>query len=129
MSLGRSTKEVPPTRRNLELLCRVKLAEPIASSPHGSFGNIIELGSGSLLLEAGREYAVGDHIVIEVVFPGQKRKGDPVSPLHCTIRKVNDEPALHYAVDIVRMGEIAQERLEEYLNRAAQRARDERGVR
>jgi hypothetical protein len=119
--------EVPPTRSNLELLCRVKRAEPTAASRHGSFGNIIELGSESLLLEASREYAVGDDIVIEVVFPGQKRRGDPVSLLHCVVRKVNDEPDLHYTVDIQRTGEIARERLDDYLNRAARREREDRG--
>jgi len=128
MSETRSTQDVPPTRRDIELLCRVKLAEPIATAPHGSFGNIIELGSESLLLEATREYGVGDDIVVEVVFPGQKREGDPVSPLHCTVRKVNDEPALHYAVDIVRIGETARDRLDAYLRRAAERAQDDGGL-
>jgi hypothetical protein len=124
MSQSHATREVPPIRRNLELLCRVKLENPIASAPHGSFGNIIELGSESLLLEAGREYAVADEIIVEVVFPGQQRKGDPVSLLHCVVRKVYDEPALHYAADIVEAGEVARERLDAYLNRAAERAKD-----
>jgi hypothetical protein len=128
MSQSHTKREVPPIGRNLELLCRVKLENPIASAPHGSFGNIIELGSESLLLEATREYAVADEIIVEVVFPGQKRKGDPVSLLHCVVRKVYDEPELHYAADLVEASEVARDRLDAYLNRAAEREKDLGGM-
>jgi len=81
------------------------------------FGNIVELGSRALRLEAARALEVGQHVTLHVVFPGQRHHSNPVVRLHAVVRKAHDEPNLHYDVAIAVLEAEAHERLLLYLTR------------
>ena len=104
-----------PVRRDIALLTTVKVSDPIDALVTTSFCNIIELGTEGLILESGRELAVGLRLRLDVVFPGQPRGDDPFAHLHSVIRKVHDPANLHYDLQIVEMSERSRERLKLYL--------------
>jgi len=103
----------PPVRRNIDLLSTIQ--EPLGDAAPKSFGNIIELGMRGLILETSRPLLVGSAVTVNVVFPGQQRGDDPFAHLHCKVRKVHDDPKLHYDLAIVDMDSRTRERLEIYL--------------
>jgi len=98
-------------RRNINLLATIQES----GVTRKSFGNIIELGSRALIIEANREFEPGTSLTVNVVFPGQPRGDDPFSHLHCSVRKVQDDPKLHYDLTIVDMEANSRERLDIYL--------------
>jgi hypothetical protein len=104
-------RERQPVRRNINLLATIQEAGSAAKS----FGNIIELGSRALIIETNRELEAGTSITVKVVFPGQPRGKDPFAHLRCSVRKVQDDPKLHYDLTIVDMDSNTRERLEIYL--------------
>jgi hypothetical protein len=108
----------PPTRRDIDLLARVKYHDA-NGTPQELFGNIIELGTRALRLEAARELTVGQQLALNVVFPGQRKYADPVVHIRCVVRKAHDQPNLHYDVAITVLEAEAHERLLLYLNRPA----------
>jgi hypothetical protein len=110
-------------RRNIALLATFQEARGAASGPTARkcFGNILELGTRGMILEADRELPEGAPITVTVVFPGQIRTpgGDPASRLRCRVRKHSDADKLHYDVAIVHMDDVSRERLNGYLQRGA----------
>jgi hypothetical protein len=82
-----------------------------------TFGNIIELGSGRLVLETGNSIRVGAAVTVRVVFPDQPRGNDPFAHLHCSVRELRDEPSPHYDLAIVEMDDQSRDRLNDYLAR------------
>ena len=103
-----------PVRGNIDLLATIEVCEPGGKNPT-SFGNIIELGSQALIIETNHEFALGTSLTVKVVFPGQPRGDDPFARLHCSVRKVKDDPKLHYDLTIVEMDDCTRERLDIYL--------------
>lgn len=112
-----SGAEKPPVRREIELLTRVKYRQA-SGTPQEFFANIIELGSQGLRLEASRALSLGQQLVLNVVFPGQRNYAEPVVALSCVVRKAHDEPNLHYDAAITVLEPEAHERLLLYLNRS-----------
>jgi hypothetical protein len=108
-------RERHPIRRNIDLLATVQVPEISAKMAPKGFGNIIELGSRALILETNRELAPGVRVMVNVVFPGQPRGDDPFAHLQCRVRKVHDDPKLHYDLTIVGMDALTRERLDVYL--------------
>lgn len=104
-----------PVRRNIELLATVQEVTASDASTRKIFGNIIELGGQALTLETSNEIRVGASVIVRIVFPGQLRGDDPFALLRCSVRKVRDDPQMHYDLAIVDMDEPARERLEIYL--------------
>ena len=104
-----------PVRRNIDLLATVQESGTSGKKAPKGFGNIIELGSRALVLETNREFAPGVPVTVNVVFPGQPRGDDPFAHLHCRVRKVQDDPKLHYDLTIVDMDALTRERLDIYL--------------
>jgi hypothetical protein len=102
-------------RRNIDLLATIQESGEAGSRTPKSFGNIIELGSRALILETNREFQTGAQLTVNVVFPGQPRGDDPFAHLHCSVRKVHDDPKLHYDLTIVDMDARTRERLDIYL--------------
>jgi hypothetical protein len=108
-------RERHPTRRNIDLLATIEESGASPKKAPKGFGNIIELGSRALILETNREFAPGVPVTVNVVFPGQPRGDDPFAHLHCKVRKVHDDPKLHYDLTIVDMDARTRERLDIYL--------------
>ena len=113
----KNLSEQRPARRNIDLLATIEVCEPSGKNPPTSFGNIIELGSQALIIETNREFEPGTSLIVKVVFPGQPRGDDPFARLHCSVRKVKDDPKLHYDLTIVAMDAHTHERLDTYLAR------------
>lgn len=110
--------QAPATCTDLELLARAKFNDA-AGAARESFVNIIELGPRALRVEAARPLEIGLQVVLEVVFPGQRHHARSVVPLHGIVRKVHDEPNLHYDVELTVLEKESHERLVEYLKRAS----------
>lgn len=104
-------------RSEVALLVNVRALGEGGAIKSSSFGNVIELGPGDLVLESSREYGVGDALVINVVFPGIARDSDPVNSLECVVRRVRDEQNLHYDVSIEHLNATARQRLSQFLAR------------
>ena len=85
-----------PVRRNIDLLATIEASDPNGKKPPKSFGNIIELGNRAMIIETNRNFSPGTSLTVNVVFPGQPRGNDPFARLHCSVRKVQDDPKLHY---------------------------------
>ena len=107
-----------PIRRNIELLATIQETGDGQGAARRIFGNIIELGGRALILEASSEIRVGASVDVRVVFPGQPRGDDPFAHLLCSVRKVRNDPEMHYDLSIIDMDEQTHDRLELYLNRA-----------
>lgn len=116
--------ERPPSRRNLDLLTRVEYRDASGAAQR-CFGNILELGTRSVRLEAGRELRVAQRVVLHVVFPGQRHHPDPVVALPCVVRKAHD--ALCYDLAFSALESGARERVRAYLKRSS-RPRPEEGA-
>ena len=108
--------ELPRTRTDLQLLARIQFRNETGLERE-CFGNIIELGSRALLLEAARPLVLGSHVVLKVVFPGQRQFAKSLIPLHCVVRKAHDEPNLHYDLEMTVLEKESHVRLLLYLNR------------
>lgn len=108
-----------PVRRDIQLLTTIEQADSTGAFASKSFGNIIELGWRSLILECSRELEAAAPIRLSMVFPGQPRGDDPFARLQCVIRKVHDWPNLHFDVEIVGMDEHTSRRLELYLSQSS----------
>jgi hypothetical protein len=104
-------------RRNIELLATIHEFDTAHTPARKIFGNIVELGGQALILETGNELRVGAAVILRVVFPGQPRGDDPFARLRCSVRKVRNDPQLHYDLSIVDMDDPTRERLELYLTR------------
>lgn len=107
-----------PVRRNIELLATVQEVAARHLSARKIFGNVIELGGQALILETSNAITVGASVLVRVVFPGQPRGDDPFAHLQCKVRKVRDDPQMHYDLSIVGMDETTRERLEIFLNQS-----------
>ena len=105
-----------PVRKDIDLLATIEQADAAGSFASKSFGNIIELGDKSLILECNREFETATPIRLSLVFPGQPRGDNPFARLHCVVRKVHDWPNLHFDVEIVDMDQETRRRLELYLS-------------
>lgn len=105
-----------PVRKDIDLLATIEQADSAGSFASKSFGNILELGGKSLILECSREFETETPIRLSLVFPGQPRGDNPFARLHCVVRKVHDWPNLHFDVEIVDMDEDTRRRLELYLS-------------
>ncbi len=116
-----------PVRRDIELLAAIEQADATGSFASKGFGNIIELGGKSLILECSREFETATPIRLSLVFPGQPRGDDPFARLHCVVRKVRDWPNLHFDLEIVDMDEETRRRLEFYLSQQSSRPRTPTG--
>jgi hypothetical protein len=112
-------EEHPPVRRNIQLLATVQESDGERTGVRRHFGNIIELGSRALILEANRELQVGAAVTVNMVFPGQPRDDDPLAHLHCTVRKAHDGEMLQYDLTIIDMDARTRGRLQRYLHRGA----------
>ncbi len=110
------TSRLPATRRGLELLATIKAIDSVGTITTKCFGNILELGCESMLLESHREQVTGAAVLLSVVFPGQQPRTNPVVTLNCVVRRVRDRARLHYDLAIEDMNDTARERLVEFLS-------------
>lgn len=106
-----------PSRRNLDLLTRVEYRDASGAAQR-CFGNILELGTRSVRLEAGRELRVAQRVVLHVVFPGQRHHPDPVVALPCVVRKAYDASGLCYDLALSALEADTRERVRAYLERS-----------
>lgn len=109
----------PATRTDLELLARAKFNDAEGGARE-CFVNIIELGPRALRVEAARPLEIGLQVVLDVVFPGQRHHGRALVPLQGVVRKIHDEPNLHYDVELTVLEKESHERLLEYLKRSGE---------
>jgi hypothetical protein len=116
-----------PVRKDIDLLAKIDQPDATGSFANKSFGNVIELGGESLILECTREFEVSTPIRLSMVFPGQPRGEDPFARLHCVVRNVHDWPNLHFDLQIVGMDEASHRRLELYLSQASSPERSSAG--
>ncbi len=105
-----------PVRRDLQLLTRVHFRDALGESRE-CFGNILELGPRTLRLESGRPLEPGCHLLLQVVFPGQRHYPRSMVPLHYIVRGAHDESNLHYDLEATVMEKESHERLSLYLSR------------
>lgn len=116
------TAILPATRRGLELLATIKAVDSAGSITTRCFGNILELGCDSMVLESHREQQAGSAVLLSVVFPGRQPQATPVATLQCVVRRVRDRTRLHYDQSIEDMSETARERLIEFLGQPDRQA-------
>lgn len=109
------TVTLPATRRGLELLATIKAVDTAGTITTKCFGNILELGCDSMLLESHREQNAGSAVLLSVVFPGQQPQTNPVATFHCVVRRIRDRTRLHYDLAIEDMSDTTRERLIEFL--------------
>ncbi len=109
------TAILPATRRGLELLATIKVIDEAGANTTKCFGNILELGCDSMVLESHREQSAGSAVLLSVVFPGQQPQANPVVTLHCVVRRIRDRTRLHYYLAIEDMSDVTRERLIEFL--------------
>jgi hypothetical protein len=114
---GDDVEAAPEPRRNLALLASIRSSDPGDSAAAACFGNILELGCEALLLEADREQRLGAALALRVVFPGQRRRANPVVTLHCVIRRVRDAARLLYDATIENLDDDSRQAVVEYLSR------------
>jgi hypothetical protein len=105
-----------PIRRDLQLLTRVQFRDADGERRE-CFGNILELGPRTLRLEAGRPLETGSHLLLQVVFPGQRHYPRSQVRLNYIVRGPHDEPNLHYDLETTVLEKESHERLTLYLRR------------
>jgi hypothetical protein len=108
--------ELPAPRRGIELLTAVKAVDADGAVRTKCFGNILELGLESLLLESKHEQQVGDGLTLSLVLPGLRRSSNRIVSLSCVVLRVRDPSELHYDLAIEDMGEDARQQLVAYLS-------------
>lgn len=106
----------PAPRANIELLATIQSIESDGSMSAKCFGNILELGVDAMVLESHREQAAGTALLLNVVFPGQRPRSNPVVTFRCVVRSVRDRNRLHYDVAIEEMNDITRKSLVDYLS-------------
>ena len=107
-----------PVRRKLELLASIEDPGATHSPAVKTFGNIIALDHGGLVVETGSSIRVGAAVTVRVVFPGQPRGNDPFARIHCSVRELSEDPSPHYDLAIVEMDEQSRDRLDSYLSQS-----------
>jgi hypothetical protein len=103
-----------PTKTGLQLLARVQFRGADGDSRE-CFGNIMQLGPRTMRLESGRPLMAGRHLLVQVVFPGQRHYPRPHVPLHYVVRAAHDEANLHYDLEVTVLDKESYDRLLEYL--------------
>jgi hypothetical protein len=111
-----SRVDLPAPRQNIELLTAVKSVDAYGAVRTKCFGNILELGLDSLLLESNQEQQVGDALTLSLVLPGLPKSRNRILSLSCVVRRVRDPSELHYDLDIEDMDENARQQLAAYLS-------------
>lgn len=106
-----------PIRTDLQLLTRVRFRDG-KGEERECFGNILELGPRTARLESGRLLEKGAHLVLQVVFPGQRSYSRSHVPLNYVVRGTHDEANLLYDLEATVMEKESHERLSLYLRRA-----------
>lgn len=106
----------PEKRRDIELLTSINAVGSDAEAGTRCFGNILELGVDSMLVESHRIQTAGSALELRVVFPGQPSRANKVAKFQCVVRRVRDRARLHYDLVIEDMSDNARERLLEYLS-------------
>lgn len=105
-----------PTRTDLQLLTRVRFRDATGEERE-CFGNILELGPRMARLESGRPLENGCHLVVQVVFPGQRGYARSQVPLNFIVRGAHDEANLQYDLETTVLEKESHERLALYLSR------------
>jgi hypothetical protein len=105
-----------PTRTDLQLLSRVHF-RGAKGEERECFGNILELGPNAARLESGRPLESGSHVVIQVVFPGQRDYSRSQVALNYIVRGAHDEANLLYDLETTVLEKESHERLALYLLR------------
>jgi hypothetical protein len=108
--------EALPTRTDLQLLTRVRFRDATGEDRE-CFGNLLELGLRVARLEAGRTLAHGSHLVLQVVFPGQRHYPRSHVALNYIVRGAHDEANLLYDLETTVLEKESHERLALYLRR------------
>jgi hypothetical protein len=108
--------ELPSPRRNIELLTAVKAADANGVVHTKCFGNILELGCESLILESKHEQQVGEALTLSLVFPGLRNRSHRIVSLGCVVRRVRNRTDLHYDLAIEEIDETARQQLLAYLS-------------
>lgn len=108
--------ETLPTRSQIQLLARVQTRDA-SGQARECFANIGEIGPGRVCLESGKALEVGSHVMVQVVFPGQRGYAQPQVPLNCIVRRASDEAMLSYELEITVLDKESHERLSKYLRR------------
>lgn len=108
--------DAPPIRTDLQLLTRVQFRNADGERRE-CFGNILELGPRTLRLESGRPLETGWHLLLQVVFPGQRHYPRSQVRLNYIVRRPHDEPNLHYDLEATVLEKESHERLALYLRR------------
>jgi hypothetical protein len=108
--------EALPVRTDLQLLTRVQFRDADGESRE-CFANILELGPRTVRLESGRPLATGCHLLLQVVFPGQRNYPRSHVRLNYIVRGAHDEPNLHYDLEATVLDKESHERLTLYLRR------------
>ena len=107
-----------PTRTDLQMLSRVRFRDA-AGAERECFGNILELGPATARLESGRPLEAGMHLVVQVVFPGQRDFAQSQVPLNYIVRGAHDAANLLYDLETTVLEKESHERLALYLRRGA----------
>jgi hypothetical protein len=105
-----------PTRTDLQLLTRVRFRDAMGEERE-CFGNILELGPRMARLESGRPLESGSHLVVQVVFPGQRGYARSQVHLNFIVRGAHDEANLQYDLETTVLDKESHERLALYLSR------------
>ena len=119
-----SETTVPATRRGLELLTTIKSIDAAGAMTTKCFGNILELGCDSIVLESHREQSAGSAVSLNVVFPGQQRTDNPVATFQCVVRRIRDRNRLHYDLAIEDMSAATREGLVIFLGQRDRKAQN-----
>lgn len=107
---------LPSPRRNIELLTAVKAVDADGAVRTKCFGNILELGCESLILESKHEQQLGEALTLSLVFPGLRGSSNRIVSLLCVVRRIRDRAELHYDLAIEDMDENARKQLVAYLS-------------
>lgn len=107
---------LPPPRRNIDLLTAIKTVDADGGVRTKCFGNILELGCESLILESSHEQRAGDAVTLNLVFPGPQSGPNRIASLRCVVRRVRDRAELLYDLAIEDMDEPVRQQLIAYLS-------------
>jgi hypothetical protein len=106
---------LPPPVRNIELLTAIKTVDADGAVRTKCFGNILELGCESLILESSHEQRAGEALTLSLVFPGARSGLNRIASLSCVVQRVRDRAELLYDLSIEDMDEAARQQLIAYL--------------